>query len=97
VGWSYRIATVRGIDVKIHATFVLIVLLVAGNWSSLGLAGLAFGAALMLLLFACVTLHEFGHALAAQRFGIPVRKSFYCPSVAWRCWDVIRATPCRNW
>jgi Zn-dependent protease len=64
---------VRGIDVKIHATFVLIVLLVAGNWSSFGVSGVAFGAALMLVLFACVTLHEFGHALAAQRYGIPVR------------------------
>jgi Zn-dependent protease len=79
VGWSYRIATVRGIDVKIHATFVLIVLLGAGNWSSLGLPGVAFGAALMLLLFACVTLHEFGHALAAQRYGIPVREIVLLP------------------
>jgi Zn-dependent protease len=79
VRWSYRIAAVRGIELKIHATFVFVVLLVAANWSSLGLPGLAFGAALMLLLFACVTLHEFGHALAARRFGIPVREIVLLP------------------
>jgi len=70
---------VRGINVNIHAMFVLIVLLVAGNWSSVGLPGVAFGAALMLLLFACVTLHEFGHAVAAQRYGIPVREIVLLP------------------
>lgn len=73
MSWSYRIATVRGIPLKVHVTFALILFIVAANWGALGTAGMLFGLALVLMLFACVTLHEFGHALAAQRFGIPVR------------------------
>lgn len=71
--WSFPIATVRGIPLEVHGTFALLVLVVAAGWSPLGPAGIAFGVLLM-LLFACVTPHEFGHALAAQRFGIPVRE-----------------------
>jgi Zn-dependent protease len=77
--WSYRIATIRGIDLKVHATFAVIVLLAAANWSDLGPIGMMFGAGLILLLFGCVTLHEFGHAIAAQRYGIPVREIVLLP------------------
>lgn len=77
--WSYQIGTFRGIALKVHLTFALIVVVVAANWSALGLTGMAFGLGLMGLLFACVTLHEFGHALAAQRFGIPVREIVLLP------------------
>jgi Zn-dependent protease len=77
--WSFSIANVRGIPLKIHVTFALLVFVVAAGWSPLGPAGIAFGVLLMLLLFACVTLHEFGHALAAQRFGIPVREVVLLP------------------
>ena len=77
--WSYRIATIQGIDLKLHVTFAFIVLLVATNWAASGLAGAAFGVTLILLLFACITLHEFGHALAARYFGIPVREVVLLP------------------
>ncbi len=79
MSWSYRIASWRGIDLKVHATFVLILLLAAAHWSGRGPAGMAFGVLLMLLLFACVALHEFGHALAAQRYGIGVREIVLLP------------------
>ena len=79
MGWSYRIATIRGIDLKVHVTFAVLVLIVASNWASLGPVGVAFGAGLIVLLFACVTLHEFGHAIAAQHYGIPVREIVLLP------------------
>ncbi|NOT24898.1 MAG: site-2 protease family protein [Acidobacteria bacterium] len=79
MSWAYRVARVAGIDVKVHATFAIIVLLAAASWSNYGPAGMAFGAILILLLFACVTLHEFGHAVAAQRYGIPVREIVLLP------------------
>lgn len=79
MSWSYRIATVRGINLKVHATFALIVAIAAANWAPLGAAGIAFGTMLVLLLFACVTLHEFGHAFAARVFDMPVREIVLLP------------------
>lgn len=71
--WSWRLATILGIDVKVHLTFPLIFVWAAfqfgaGRSSAYGL----YGMFLVLLLFVCVLLHEFGHALVAQRFNIPV-------------------------
>ncbi len=79
MNWSLRLATVRGITLKVHVTFAFIVFVAAANWAALGPVGIAFGVALVLLLFACVTLHEFGHALAAQYFGIPVKEIVLLP------------------
>ena len=79
VSWSYRLATVRGITVNVHATFAIMLALVAVNWSVLGLPGVVFGLIQVALLFGCVTLHELGHAVTAQRYGIPVRQIVLLP------------------
>ncbi|MGE3704651.1 MAG: site-2 protease family protein [Vicinamibacterales bacterium] len=79
MSWSYRLATVRGIAVNVHATFAIIVGLVALNWGVLGVPGILFGLLQVLLLFGCVTLHELGHAVAAQHYGIPVRQIVLLP------------------
>src|SRR5581483_5051654 len=80
MNWSFRIARVAGIDIKIHATFVLILLLGGWQWGSrFGPAGVLFGVLLMLLLLVCVTLHELGHSVVAQRFGVPVRAIVLLP------------------
>lgn len=78
--WSFRVARVSGIDIRIHATFFLILVLGAYQWGAPhGAAGAVFGAVLMLALFACVTLHELGHSLVAQVFRIPVREIVLLP------------------
>lgn len=77
--WSYTVARVLGIDLKVHLTFALILAWGAAQWSGWGLEGMAFGVLLTLLLFLCVTLHEFGHAIAAQKFGIAVREIVLLP------------------
>jgi len=75
MGGSFKIMTVRGIDIKIHVTFFLILIYAAITFGSLGrgLPGALFGIVATVLLFACVVLHELGHSLVAQKFGIPVR------------------------
>lgn len=73
--WSTKIGTFAGIDVYVHATFLILIAWVAlvhwrmGHNAAAALEGIAF----VLALFACVVLHEFGHALTARRFGIKTR------------------------
>ncbi len=69
--WSYRIARIAGIDVRIHTTFLLLLAFIAwANYQGGGAAAAIEGVIFISLLFLCVLLHEFGHALAARRFGI---------------------------
>ena len=69
--WSYKVARVAGIDVKIHVTFLLILAYFGAMfWRESGWQGAATGVGFTLLLFLCVLLHEFGHAFAARAFGI---------------------------
>lgn len=79
MSWAFRVARVAGIDIKIHATFGLILVLGALQWRDAGAAGAAFGVLLMLFVFFCVVLHELGHSLVAQAFGIPVREIVLLP------------------
>lgn len=78
--WSYRVARVSGIDIRIHITFLLIVFLFGAQWGGVhGTPGTVFGVVLVLALFLCVLLHELGHSLVAQRFGIEVREILLLP------------------
>lgn len=77
--WSYRIGTIADINIRVHATFAIIVALAAAGWWSHGISGMAFGAALVILLFACILLHELGHALAARAYNVPVREIILLP------------------
>lgn len=74
--WSYKVATVRGIDIRFHITFPLIILyaLYVGSQSFASpWQGALFGALSMGLLFVCVVLHELAHSLQAMALGIQVR------------------------
>lgn len=71
--WSWHLARVSNIDIKVHASFLLVLLFGALQWGGFGLEGAVFGAVLTVLVFASVTLHELGHSLVAQAFGIPVK------------------------
>src|SRR5256885_8773031 len=71
MGWSIPILRVAGIQLRIHITFVLLIAWIAFAYYSQGGSPAAVGGVLLvLLLFACVVLHEFGHALAGKAFGI---------------------------
>jgi Zn-dependent protease len=65
--FSWKIGRVADIDLYVHPTFLL-VLLFPGV-----IAGGALSILLVLAVFGCVLLHELGHALAAQQFGIRTR------------------------
>ena len=71
--WSWRFARVSGIELRVHLSFLLVIVLGALQWGGLGPRGALFGVLLTLLTFASVTLHELGHSVVAQAFGIPVK------------------------
>lgn len=73
---AFHLLTVRDIPIRVHITFVWFPIWAAFAWSARTdnmLRGALFGVIAALLLFACVTLHELGHALVAQRMGIKVQ------------------------
>ena len=71
-GWSWRIGTLFGIPVYIHATFLLLVgFILMAQWRAGANLASAVGSVLFVLaIFATIVLHELGHALAARRFGV---------------------------
>ena len=71
MSWSIPIIRIAGIQLRIHITFLLLIgWLAIGYYAEAGSAAAAGRVLFILLLFACVVLHEFGHALAAKAFGI---------------------------
>jgi len=72
--WSWKLATVAGIGLYVHATFFLLLAWIGITyWLAGGSAAALSGIAFILALFACVVLHELGHALTARRYGIRTR------------------------
>ena len=68
---SLKIASIFGIEVRIHLTFLLFLVWIWFiNYQVGGFEGAVQGVLFILGLFACVLLHEFGHAFAAKGFGI---------------------------
>ena len=74
MGSSLKVASVFGIEVRINVSFLF---LLGFFWFRFyqvgGVSGAVQGVVYILILFACVTLHEFGHAFAARGFGIKTR------------------------
>lgn len=79
---SLTLFSIRGIDVRVHITFPLILLWAAyqfGVVASGGLLGALFGVTVITILFGIVTLHELGHSFAALHYGISVKDIVLLP------------------
>jgi len=71
MGWSINIGRIAGTVVRIHITFLLFLAWIFfAGWASGGSAEAWSGLWFMVLLFACVLAHEFGHIFTARAFGI---------------------------
>jgi Zn-dependent protease/CBS domain-containing protein len=73
--WQWKLGTFAGIDVYVHATFLLLIGWIGYSyWLQYGtIAKVVEGILFILALFLCVVLHEYGHALTARRYGIKTR------------------------
>ena len=71
MSWSIPFGRVLGTEIRLHLTFLLLL-----GWIGVahgmrgGTAAALDGMLYIALIFACVLLHEFGHVIAARRYGI---------------------------
>ncbi|MGV6847972.1 MAG: site-2 protease family protein [Marinibacterium sp.] len=71
MSWSFSIGRLFGSELRVHATFFLLLIWIgAAAWINSGPQAAVVNIAFILALFACVVAHEFGHALMARRFGV---------------------------
>jgi len=69
--WSVTIGRLGGTAIRIHVTFVLFLVWIWAAYYRSGGAEQAWqGVLFVALLFACVVLHELGHAFAARHYGV---------------------------
>jgi stage IV sporulation protein FB len=71
MAWSFPIGRLFGSEIRIHVTFLLLLAWIAiSHYQQGGWPAAVQGTLFIIALFACVVAHEFGHALAARRYGI---------------------------
>ena len=78
---SLHIGTFGGIPLKIHWTFSFLILFLLFTIFAEGVGleqGLWFGG-YIIALFLCVVLHEYGHAIAAKRYGVQTKDIILSP------------------
>ena len=71
MGWSITIGRIAGTAIRLHFTFLLFLVWVGvADYLASGPAAAIATISFILLVFLCVTLHEFGHIFMGRRFGI---------------------------
>ncbi|MFA9406232.1 MAG: site-2 protease family protein [Anaerolineales bacterium] len=79
---SFKLWIIRGINVRMHITFPLILVWAAlqfGVMARGGIGGAIMGLIAILILFVIVLLHELGHSLAAQHYDVEVKQIVLLP------------------
>jgi len=81
MGRSLHLGTYAGIPVKVHWTFGLMLMIIfyIGVQNQLNPVELGFFFLLVLTLFLCVILHEYGHALTARFYKVNTRDIIISP------------------
>jgi len=77
--WSFPLGRVLGVEIRVHASFFLLVALFAFASTGPGGAGLLSGMSWLVVLFACVVVHELAHCVVGQARGAVVRDIVLLP------------------
>jgi Zn-dependent protease len=109
LAWSINLFRVRGIQLAVHFTFLLLLAYVGyAGWQGYpnpedateiiggGWPGLIVNVLTLLALFTCVVLHEFGHSFTAMTFGVGVRRILLMPIGGMAEFDSIPREPSRE-
>src|SRR5258708_21280053 len=75
MSWSVNIGSIAGTAIRIHVTFLLLLaFFFIQGWAAAGsINDGANSVVFVVLVFACVLAHEFGHILTARAFGVEKR------------------------
>jgi stage IV sporulation protein FB len=69
--WSVPVGTVGGTVIRIHVTFLLLLIwIMIAHYAQGGIEAAIQGVTFIVLVFVCVVLHELGHVFAARRYGV---------------------------
>jgi Zn-dependent protease len=73
---SLKLITIKGISVYLHFTFLIFVVWMLAVYIASGMQWqqLLWSVIFLLSIFACVVLHEYGHAFVAAWFGINAKR-----------------------
>jgi Zn-dependent protease len=71
MNWSLTVGRIAGTNIRLHVTFLIFLAWIGiADYLAGGPAAAAESIVFILLVFLCVTLHEFGHITMARRFGV---------------------------
>jgi Zn-dependent protease/CBS domain-containing protein len=80
MSWSLTIGRFGATTVRVHLTFFLLLAWIGVSaWQQGGIPAARDSVLFIVLIFACVVLHEFGHILMARRFGIETPEVMLLP------------------
>ena len=81
LGWSINLFRIFGIQLSVHASFVLLLAYAGweGSLDGSGWPGMVESIFQVVLFFICVVLHELGHSLTARRYGVKVPRILLMP------------------
>lgn len=80
MNWSLTIGRIAGTDIRLHVTFLIFLAWIAiADFLAGGTSAAVESTVFILLVFACVTLHEFGHIAMARHFGVKTPQVILSP------------------
>jgi Zn-dependent protease/predicted transcriptional regulator len=96
--WSIPAGKVFGVEIRIHLSFVLLLLFVGLSQQAARVPLNPWrGAALVAIIFGSVVLHELGHALVGRHSGVPPRAIVLLPIGGVTIFDEARPSLPANW
>ena len=80
MNWSLTIGRIAGTNIRLHVTFLIFLAWIGiADYLAGGPAAAVQSIVFILLVFLCVTLHEFGHIAMARRFGVNTPRVILSP------------------
>ena len=95
--WSIPVGRLFGVEIRIHVSFALVLLLAGFGQRTFSAIEPARGIALVAIIFGAVILHELGHALVGRHSGIPARAIVLLPIGGVTIFDESQPAIPQNW